>query len=127
MALIEEFTLNEQAVDMERIKLVNLGIRFLLELCLLVIFGYWGFRTGENGLMRILLGLGTPILTAVVWAMLLAPNSATRLHQPWLFLLENAIFGLAIWALYHTGRISLAVAFSAIYILNKILMMIWRQ
>lgn len=112
---------------MELIKLVNLGIRFLLELCLLVIFGYWGFRTGENGLMKILLGFGAPIVTAVVWAMLLAPNSATRLHEPWLFLLEIAILGLAIWVLYHTGRISLAVAFGAIYILNKILMIIWRQ
>ncbi len=26
----------------------NDGLRFLLELCVLVALGYWGFRTGER-------------------------------------------------------------------------------
>lgn len=112
---------------METIKLLNLGIRFLLELCILVIFGYWGFKTGSSTLIKFLLGLGSPILFAVVWGTFLAPKSSMRLGEPWLFLLELVLFALTIWALYSTGKVNLTAAFSVIYVLNKILMIIWKQ
>jgi hypothetical protein len=112
---------------MEGVKFINLGIRFLLELCILVIFGYWGFKTGGQTLTKILLGIGSPLMFAIVWGSFLAPKSSLRLHEPWLFLLEIVLFGLAAWALYSTGKVSLTIAFGAVYIANKILMMIWRQ
>ncbi len=112
---------------MEAFKLLNLGIRFLLELCILIIFGYWGITTGSNVFMKSLLGIGSPILFAVVWGTFLAPKSSMRLDEPWLFLLELVLFALAAWALYSTGKVDLTVAFGGTYILNKILMIIWRQ
>ncbi|PKN88477.1 MAG: hypothetical protein CVU46_00915 [Chloroflexi bacterium HGW-Chloroflexi-8] len=113
---------------MEILKLLNLGLRFLLELCILVIFSYWGFKTGGNGkLMKFLLGIGSPILIAIIWGIFLAPKSSMQLGEPWLLLLELIIFGLTCWALYNTGNITLTVAFGFIYILNKILIIIWRQ
>lgn len=112
---------------MEILKFINIGLRFLLELCILAIFGYWGFQTGSNTFMEILLSLGAPLLFAVVWGTFLAPKSPMRLHEPWLFLLELVVFGLTCWALYSTGKANLTVAFGGIYILNKILMVIWRQ
>ncbi|MBI3175286.1 MAG: YrdB family protein [Chloroflexi bacterium] len=108
-------------------KMINLLVRFLLELCILAIFGYWGFQTGSNTFMKFLLGLGAPILFAMVWGTFLAPKSSMRLNEPWLFLLELVLFGLTCWALYSTGKVDLTVAFGGIYILNKILMVIWRQ
>ncbi|MBX3054099.1 MAG: YrdB family protein [Caldilineaceae bacterium] len=112
---------------MELIKSANIGIRFLLELCVLVIGGYWGSRTGENALTKILLGGGIPLLFALVWGMFLAPKSATRLPDPWLFLLEIVIFGLAVGALYSTGKTSLAITFGVVYLFNKLLMILWSQ
>ncbi len=112
---------------MEAFKLLNLGIRFMLELCILIIFGYWGFKTGNNALMKFLLGIGSSILFAVVWGTFLAPKSSMRLDEPWLFLLELVLFALAIWALYSSGKINLTTSFGVIYLLNKILMIIWRQ
>lgn len=112
---------------MEIIKMLNIGIRFLLELCLLVIFGYWGFKAGNNTFMKFLLGFGSPILFVAVWGTFLAPKSSMRLGGPWLFLLELVLFMLAIWALYSTGKLNLTVTFGVVYILNKILMIIWRQ
>lgn len=112
---------------MEAFKLLNLGIRFLLELCILIIFGYWGFKTGNSTLMKFLLGIGSPILFAVVWGTFLAPKSSMRLGEPWLFLLEVVLFALAIWAFYSTGKLNLTITFGVIYLLNKILMIIWRQ
>jgi len=112
---------------LELLKMINLGLRFLLELCILVIFGYWGFKTGRGIFNRILLGIGAPVLFAVVWGTFLAPNSPLRLVEPWLFLLELVIFALAGWVLYRTGKVKLTLTFSVVYILNKILMVIWRQ
>ena len=112
---------------MELIKLINLGVRFLLELGILAIFGYWGFKTGSNTFMKFLLGLGAPFLFAVVWGTFLAPKSPMRLDEPWLFLLELAIFALTSLALYSTGKTNLTFVFATIYIINKILMLIWRQ
>jgi hypothetical protein len=90
-------------------------------------FGYWGFQTGSNTFMKFLLGVGAPILFAVGWGTFLAPKSPMRLREPWLFLLELVVFGLTCWALYSTGKFELTVAFGGVYILNKILMVIWRQ
>lgn len=112
---------------MALLKLTNVGVRFLLELCLLLVFGYWGFRSGQNGLTKALLGVGAPLLTAVVWGTLLAPKAATRLHEPWLLLAELVLFGLAVWALLGNGRTTLGIAFGLIYVVNKILMLVWKQ
>lgn len=112
---------------MDAIRFANLGLRFLLELCMLVIFGYWGFKTGAPTWMKVLLGIGSPLLFAVIWGTLLAPKSALRLHEPWLFLLELGLFVLATLALYATGELPLAITFGAVYIINKLLMIIWRQ
>lgn len=112
---------------MEMLKLFNRGLRFLLELCGLIVFGYWGFQTGDNMMMKFLLGLGVPILFAVVWGTFLAPKSTRRLREPWHSLIELIIFALACWALYSTGAVNLSVAFGGIYIVNKILTVLWRQ
>lgn len=112
---------------MEIIKMFNLSVRFLLELCILVIFGYWGFRTQGSGLIKALLGIGSILTFAVVWGVFLAPKSSMRLQGLWALSLEILIFGLTVWALYSTGKRSLAMIFGTIYLLNKILMVIWRQ
>ena len=77
--------------------------------------------------MKFLLGLGIPILFAAMWGTFLAPKSSMRLREPWLFLLELAIFALTCWALYSAGKIDLTIAFGGVYLLNKIFLVIWRQ
>ncbi len=59
---------------MEGIKLINIGIRFLLELSILAILGYWGFRTGGQTLTKVLL--------AVRCCLLLCGESSWLLSQP---------------------------------------------
>ncbi len=107
--------------------MINLAIAFLLELCMLVSIGYWGFKTGTQMVAKIGLGIGVPLLVAVVWGIFLAPNSSTRLPEPWRLILELVIFGAAIMALYRAGQHYLAGVFGLIYLINKILLYIWRQ
>ncbi len=112
---------------MEIVKSVNLVLRFLLELCILVAIGYWGFKTQTQTFIKIGLGIGLPLLVAVVWAIFLAPASDMRLEEPWLLIAELVIVGAALAALYSTQQRSLTLTFGLIYVINKILMVIWRQ
>jgi len=113
---------------MKILKMINLGLRFLLELSMLGIFGYWGYRTGGSTTwLKLLLGIGTPILFAIIWGTFLAPKASIHLREPWPLLLELIIFGLAGWALFSTGKTNLAIVFGIIYVLNKTLILIWRQ
>jgi hypothetical protein len=107
---------------MQAIRSGNLLLRFLLELCILVALGYWGFKTGQQTAVQIGLGIGSPLLFAVVWGIFLAPASSRRLREPWLLIAELIIFGLAVAALYSTGQRYLAGAFGLIYVINKMLM-----
>ena len=44
----------------------NLALRFFLELAALAALAYWGFHTGRSVLADVVLGLGAPLLAAVV-------------------------------------------------------------
>jgi hypothetical protein len=43
-------------------KAANLGLRFLLELCILASLSYWGFLVGKGALLKGVLGIGTRCL-----------------------------------------------------------------
>ncbi len=45
----------------------NVGLRFLLELAVLVALGYWGFHTNSPPIFKVTLGIGAPLLALVVW------------------------------------------------------------
>ena len=53
---------------------VTLTLRFLCELAMLVALAYWGFTFGE-GAAAWMLGVGAPLLAAVVWGALVAPKA----------------------------------------------------
>jgi hypothetical protein len=109
------------------IKSANLLLAFLLELCMLAAYGYWGFHSGRAIIAKIALGIGAPLLAAVVWGIFMAPASSRRLGEPCYFVAALVIFGLAIAALYSTGQRSLAGIFGLIFIGHKILLYAWKQ
>ena len=112
---------------MNVLKSINLAVRFLLELCLLVTVGYWGFKTGSGWFLKSLLGIGAPLLVAVIWGTIVAPKAAYPLHGFMLLTLEAILFGAGIVALFATKNYSLAWSFAVIVIINRILLFAWRQ
>ncbi|NOV01651.1 YrdB family protein [Paenibacillus planticolens] len=112
---------------MNVLQAANLGIRFLLELCLLASLGYWGFHGDKSTLLKIVLGIGTPLVATVIWGLFLSPKASIPMAQPIPFILELAVFAIAIIALYSAGKPSLAVAFMLIYIVNRTLIYLWHQ
>ncbi len=112
---------------MALLQTINLGIRFALELCLLAALGYWGFSLDGGWWLRLVAGLGAPLLAAVVWGFWVAPKATHLLADPWRFGLEIVLFALGAGALILAGRPSLGAALFIIFLINRLLMTFWRQ
>lgn len=114
-------------IIMELVKNINLALRFLLELCMLIAFGYWGFRIGSTLPTKIGLGIGVPIVVIVIWGAFVAPNAAVHLSEPIPLILGLLILLLAAAALIMAGQRTVGIVFGVIVILNAVLMLVWRQ
>jgi hypothetical protein len=111
----------------ETLKQANLGLRFLFELCALVALGYWGFRTDWGTAAKIGLGIGAPLLMAVVWGAFVAPKARVTLPATAREFLGLAILELAAVALAAAGAPALAIAFGILVLVNAVLKVVWNQ
>ena len=73
-------------------------------------------------LVKILLGLGAPLVAAVVWGTFVSPKAAIPLSAPVWILVQAGVFGAAMAALAASGRSTLASALGVAAIVNGILM-----
>ena len=64
-------------------KAVNLLLAFLVELVALGIFAWWGWATGGTTPVRLLLAIGLPVLTAVLWGLFAAPTASRGQVPRW--------------------------------------------
>jgi len=112
---------------MNALKSINLAVRFLLEICVLISVGYWGFNTGSGWFPRIPLGIGMPLLIAVTWSMFGAPKAPYHLVGFKMLVLEFVVFGSGVAALVAMKNYPLAWDFTVIVIINRILMFVWKQ
>lgn len=109
------------------LKGANLTIRFLLELCALGALGYWGFTSSEEPAAKIVLGVGAPLLAAVVWGLFVAPRAAITLEMPLRLLPEILVFGAAAAALYVVGHFVITVTLLVAAAVNRTLVIMWER
>ena len=112
---------------MNALKGINLGVRFLLEMCMLASVSYWGFKTHSNWPMKILLGVGLPILIAVIWGWLMAPKSIHRLSGIPFTIMDFILLGSGAVALYASGQVTLAWVYAVLLVVSEILRLVWIQ
>jgi hypothetical protein len=112
---------------MEVVKSANLVLRFVLELGALASLAYWGATTRLQLAGRILLAIGVPLVAAVVWGLILAPNAPLHVGQVLRFGVEVLVFAAAIGALIARQRLVLVLIFVVLYIINRLLMAVWHQ
>lgn len=112
---------------MEMLKTINLGLRFFVELAMLAALGYWGFRSGFPLSVSWLLGIGAPLLAAVVWGALMSPKASVPLSDPLKLAIEIALFVLSAAALYAADRPAWAVVFLVVWAVNRIGIAAWNQ
>ena len=104
------------------IESINLLVRFLLELSMLGAVGYWGFTTGDSAAAQALLGVGAPLLMAVVWGVFVSPKATRPLPPVAWVALQAVLFGAAAVALATFASPAPAATFLVVVAANGALM-----
>ena len=71
---------------------------FALEVAMLAVFVFWGFR--QESPWDMVLGIGVPAIVVVLWGVFLAPRSERRLKPAVILWVATALFLLAAVALF---------------------------
>jgi hypothetical protein len=111
-------------------KNANALLMFFLELGVLASVAYWGFTLSPNWGIKLLAGLGGPALFIAAWALFGAgggANATFPLTGLGRAALEIFWFGGGALALFAAGRLTPAVIFAAVFVVNAVLRVIWKQ
>lgn len=101
--------------------MVNLALRFMVEMAAYAALGYWGASNPIPLLGRVALAALAPLAAMVLWSRLLAPKARWRLRDPLAVVSELAIFAGAAVALGVAGPVGPSEAFIAVAVINTIL------
>lgn len=96
---------------MTGLKLFILSLVFLSELTALAALGYWGFHVPKGMPLKLVLGIGTPLVVAVIWGLFLAPRAVFPVDLPIKMLLKLMVFAISAWALHAAGHAQVALYF----------------
>jgi hypothetical protein len=109
------------------LKNLNLGLRFVLEICLIVALAYSGLHISQNSMLKWILCLLLPVLAATIWGRYIAPRASHPLKRPVRLAVELLLFGSAIVLLYLVGQKAAAAVFAISVVVNELLILVWRQ
>lgn len=112
---------------MQVLKAIHQLVAFLLEIAMLIALGMWGFQSNKSTLLKILFGLGLPLLAAVLWGFLAAPRSEYRLDLPYRLVFSMALFCLASFLLYRLGHTAAAIAFIILAVFSVALELVFDE
>jgi Protein of unknown function (DUF2568) len=99
---------------------LNLALRGLMEAGVVAALAWWGVATGDGTLLKILLGVGAPLVGFGFWGAV-DFRRAGSFSEPLRLLQELAVSGLAAVAWYAAGRHALGVALAAISLVHHAL------
>lgn len=112
---------------MNLLKGANQLLSFLLELLPLPLLVWWGFSLRARLGIRVLAGLGLPLLCVLVWGRWCAPRSATRLPRFPLMLVELLLMGTAPLLLFVMNEPSAAWIILTLLLVNRVFWVVWQQ
>ena len=112
---------------METLKKLNFIVSFLLEMAMLLAFGYWGFLAGQGLWLKLLVGIGLPLVVILLWGLFLAPKAANRVGSTFGVAMTLVLFYLAAAALLLAKQPVLAVVMVVVAAINRTLVVIWKQ
>ena len=90
------------------IRWINVVLRALMELGIVLAFGYWGFQIGHTVTLHILAGIFLPLSVFAFWGLVDFRN-AGKFREFYRLIQELIISLLAAFALYKTGAVSLGI------------------
>jgi hypothetical protein len=105
----------------------NAGLAFLLEVAALIALGSWGVHAGPGTPAKVALGIGAPLLAAVLWGLFAAPRARFKVPLPAVLAVKALFFAAAATALWATGHPVLAAAFAIVVVANTTIVTIDRS
>ncbi|WP_185147914.1 YrdB family protein [Peribacillus simplex] len=109
------------------LQMVNLSLRFSLEIFALAVYGQWGFKVGNAGIMKGILSIVIPLGIAVLWGLFGSPKASIQLSAKLHFVLEAFIFLVPVGLLLSLKSVKLAWIYGVIVILNRFFMWLLDQ
>ena len=97
---------------------LNLALAFLIEIAALAALCWWGFRVSGATWLKVLLGIGAPIVAAIVWGLFAAPRAKFHLSMGPKLVVKAIVFAAATVALIASGQLILGIVFAVIVIAN---------
>lgn len=101
--------------------LVNDVLAFLVELAALAVFAWWGAETGGGPAVSLLLGIGAPLVAAVVWGLFASPKARVKLPRAGVLAVQGLVFFMALICLDLVGHRTLAILFGVIAAANRVI------
>jgi len=102
---------------MSNLKWFNLALRIIMELGIVIAFGYWGYKTGKGIGMKTLLCIGAPMLGFGFWG-LVDFRRAGKISEILRLIQELTISGVAVVSLYVVGAKGMGVTLGLISIFH---------
>ncbi|RED66211.1 YrdB family protein [Cohnella lupini] len=96
-------------------------IFFLMELFALFSYGYWWFNLDWGWGIQVVLGIGTPLLVAVMWGTYISPKAKYPVPIPAKIMIQSAVFFFAAAALYASGQREIAYIFAAVVLIEMLI------
>ncbi|MGE7185897.1 YrdB family protein [Peribacillus sp. NPDC006672] len=109
------------------LQMVNLSVRFLLEIFALAVYGYWGYKVGNTGVMKGFLSIVIPLGIAVVWGIFGSPKASIQLSAQLHLILEALMFLVPVGLILSLKNVKLAWFYGVIVILNRLFMWLLDQ
>jgi hypothetical protein len=91
------------------IKITNQALTFLLEIAMLISFGYYGMTRSWNFFPRLLFTIAILAIAICLWAILAAPKSTRRLKMPYQAIFRIGMFLLSAFLLFQSGQKGIAI------------------
>jgi hypothetical protein len=101
--------------------IVNEGLAFLLELLALAAIAWWGAEVGSGLVLHLLLGIGLPLVAAVVWGVFASPRARVRLPLAGILGVKAVVFGAATLGVDALGHRTPAVVFGVVVTANTVI------
>lgn len=90
---------------------------FLLELCAVAALAWWGFTADTSVWMRVVLGVGAPLVAVLLWGLFAAPQARIRASGAVVVMVKVIVYAAATVAIAATGHIALSVLYLGLVLL----------
>lgn len=104
---------------MNSVRVLNLGLRFILELCAIVALAYGGFAVVSARWQQVALAVVLPAAGAVLWGLFVSPKAKVSANWVVRLAVEIAVFGAAAALLYSNGQHRLAITFLVVAAISR--------